>query len=118
MSYNDQYQDRRPPARMTEAPRRTAGASRVRPRTSLARTVLRIAVVAVVAATLVWSVLFVELLHKHGEANAATATGASGQQSSSNARGQESSSNADGQRSSSDGSQSTQTPAPLTTRTS
>ena len=40
------------------------------PRPSLLATVLRIAAVSAVAAVLIWSVLFVELLQKHADSTA------------------------------------------------
>jgi hypothetical protein len=69
------------------------------PRASLSATVLRLATVALVAAVLVWSVLFVDLLRKRSDAGAALAQPS-------------------GQLSSPDGGQSAQAPAPVTTRTS
>ena len=65
------------------------------PRPSLSATVLRLAAVALVAAVLVWSVLFVDLLRTRGE-RAAALTHSTGQLSS----------------------QSDPTPAPVTTRSS
>jgi hypothetical protein len=77
------------------AARRAAGV----PRPSLSGTVLRLTAIALVAAVLVWSVLFVDVLRKHSGAGAALAQPA-------------------GQISSPDGGQSAQAPAPVTTRSS
>ena len=69
------------------------------PRPSLSGTVLRLAAIALVAAVLVWAVLFVDVLRKHPGDGAALPQHA-------------------GQASSPDGDQSAETPAPVTTRTS
>ena len=69
------------------------------PRPSLSGTVLRLAAIALVAAVLVWSVLFADVLRKHSGAGAALAQPT-------------------GQVSSPDGGQSAQAPAPVTTRSS
>ena len=69
------------------------------PRPSLSATVLRMTAVALVAALLVWSVLFVDLLRKRGEPTAAPAQPS-------------------GQVSGPERGQSGQAPAPVTTRTS
>lgn len=69
------------------------------PRPSLSGTILRLAAIALVAAVLVWSVLFVDVLRKHYGAGAALPQPAS-------------------QVSAPGGSQSAQAPAPVTTRTS
>jgi hypothetical protein len=61
--------------------------------------VLRLAAIALVAAVLVWSVLFVDVLRKHSGAGAALAQPT-------------------GQLSSPDGGESTRAPAPVTTRSS
>jgi hypothetical protein len=61
--------------------------------------VLRLAAIALVAAVLVWSVLFVDVLRKHSGAGAALAQPT-------------------GQVSSPDGSQPAPAPAPVTTRSS
>ena len=62
------------------------------PRASLARTVLRVAAIATVAAAVVWSVLFVDVVRKRVEVGAALPALEDGQ--------------------------SSQAPAPVTTRTS
>ena len=69
------------------------------PRHSLSATVLRLAAVALVAAVLIWSVLFVDLLRKRGEPAAALTQPTD-------------------QPSSPDGGRSARTPAPVTTRAS
>ena len=69
------------------------------PRPSMSATVLRLAAVALVAAVLVWSVLFIDLLRTRGERSAAL-TGSTGQLSNP------------------DGDQAAEAPAPVTTRTS
>ena len=69
------------------------------PRPSLSATVLRMTAVALVAALLVWSVLFVDLLRKRGE----TATAAS---------------QPTGRLAGPDDGASAEAPAPVTTRTS
>jgi hypothetical protein len=69
------------------------------PRRSLSATVLQVAAVAAVAAVLVWSVLFVDLLRKRSDAGTALTQ-------------------PNGQLSSPDGGQPAQAPAPVTTRTS
>ena len=69
------------------------------PRPSLSATVLRLAAVALVAAVLIWSVLFANLLRKTSAAKIAAAQSV-------------------GQVSSPDGGRSAQAPAPVTTRTS
>ena len=76
---------------MAPTPRRSARA----PRPSLSATVLRLTAAALVAAVLVWTVLFADLLLKRGEPGAAVS------------RATDSSSG-----------QSAQAPAPVTTRTS
>ncbi|HWK28717.1 MAG TPA: hypothetical protein VNS09_19290 [Solirubrobacter sp.] len=68
-------------------------------RLSLAATVLRLAAIAMVAAVLVWSVMFADLLHKHSDSAAALAQPS-------------------GQLTAPDGGQRAQAPAPVTTRTS
>ena len=68
-------------------------------RPSLRTTVLHLAVLAAVAAVLVWSVLFIDLLRKRSDAGAALTQPA-------------------GQLASPDGGQPAQAPAPVTTRTS
>ena len=68
-------------------------------RPSLSATVLRLAAVATIAAVLVWSVLFVDLLRKRSDAGAALTQPT-------------------GQLSGPDGGQSARAPAPVTTRTS
>lgn len=73
---------------------RTAGR-----RPSLRTTVLQLAALAAVAAVLVWSALFVDLLRKRGDAGAAVTQPA-------------------GQLASPDSGQPAQVPAPVTTRTS
>ena len=69
------------------------------PRPSLARTVLRLAAIALVAAVLVWSVLFVDALRKHLGTGAAQP-------------------NPGAQVSGADGGESAEAPEPMTTRTS
>jgi hypothetical protein len=69
------------------------------PRRSLLATVLRIAAVATIAAVLLWSVLFVDLLHRHSQARAALSQPA-------------------GQVPRPAGGDAAQAPAPVTTRTS
>ena len=69
------------------------------PRPSLSATVLRMTAVALVAALLVWSVLFVDLLRKRGEAAAAPS------QTTGGLAGRDDGASADA-------------PAPVTTRTS
>ena len=69
------------------------------PRPALSATVLRLATVALVAAVLIWSVLFVDLLRKRGEP-AAVLTQPTDQPSSP------------------DGGRPARTPAPVTTRAS
>ena len=69
------------------------------PRPSLSTTVLRLAAVALVAAVLIWSVLFVDLLRERGEPAAALTQPTD-------------------QPSSPDGGRSAWTPAPVTTRAS
>ena len=69
------------------------------PRPSLSATVLRMTAVALVAAVLIWSVLFVDLLRKRGEP-AAVLTQPTDQPSSP------------------DGGRPARTPAPVTTRAS
>jgi hypothetical protein len=71
--------------------------SRARP--SLSATMLKIAAVAAVAAVLIWSVLFADLLRKHSHATAALSQPA-------------------GQVASPAGGQPAPAPAPVTTRTS
>lgn len=78
----------------TPAARRTRA-----PRPSLSATVLRLAAVATIAAVLVWSVLFVDLLRKRADTGTALAQPSS-QPSNPNA------------------GQPAQAPAPVTTRTS
>ena len=75
----------------------TARRGAANPRPSLFATVLRLAAVATIAAVLIWSVLFVDLLHQRGDTASAL-------------------SQPGGQLSAPDGGRST--PAPLTTRTS
>jgi hypothetical protein len=74
---------------------RAAGA----PRPSLSGTVLRLAAIALVAAVLIWSALFADVLRKHSGAGAALSQPA-------------------GQISSPDGGQAAQAPTPVTTRSS
>jgi hypothetical protein len=69
------------------------------PRASLSATVLRLATVALVAAVLVWSVLFVDLLRKRADTSTALAQPSS-------------------QPTNPDAGQPAQAPAPVTTRTS
>jgi hypothetical protein len=68
-------------------------------RPSLSSTVLRVAAVAAVAAVLIWSVLFVDLVRKHSDAAAAVSPPGA-------------------QIASPDSGQPAQAPAPVTTRTS
>jgi hypothetical protein len=68
-------------------------------RPSLSSTVLRLAAVALLAAVLLWSVMFVNVLNKHANARAAVAPPT-------------------GQPPGSQGGQSAQARAPVTTRTS
>ena len=78
-----------------QSPRRSVRA----PRPSLSATVLRMTAVALVAALLVWSVLFVDLLRNRGETAAAQSQPTGGL-------------------SSPDDGASAEAPAPVTTRTS
>jgi hypothetical protein len=84
---------------VTSAVSPSAGRPARAPRPSLSATVLRLTAVALVAAVLVWSVLFVDGLRKRSDAGAT-----SGQTT--------------GQLSSPDGGQSAQSPGPVVTRTS
>ena len=83
---------------MSSAVSRTARPARAA-RPSLSRTMFRIASVALVAAVLIWSVLFVDVLRKRSDTG-----GVSGQST--------------GQLSSPDAGRSAQAPAPVITRTS
>ena len=69
------------------------------PRASLSSTVLQVAAVAAIAAVLIWSVLFVDLLRKRSDAATALSPPA-------------------GQLASPESGQPAPTPAPVTTRTS
>jgi hypothetical protein len=74
-------------------------ARRGAPRPSVSATVLQVAAVAAIAAVLIWSVLFADLLRKHGNPGTALNQPA-------------------GQLASPDSGQPAQPPAPVTTRTS
>ena len=85
---------------MTEPTAETRRARQAGPQQSLRDTVLSVAALAAVAAVLVWSVLFIDLVRKRGDAATAPAPPSTGQLTTPNA------------------GQPEQTPAPVTTRTS